>query len=148
MRQAASIALVVLGLALPRSAPARPSSVTADAMRSSSTPTVYDPIASLALSPDGRTLVAAYELGTGRVWSVRSHALVRVEKFGGSADVFPSPDGRTVAVEDLDGVELWDVHAEPFARPAVSNAKRAKHLHDPQQRGLQPRRADASHLPK
>ncbi len=65
--------------------------------------------ASLAISPDGKTLITA-EQGIVREWDAATGAAGAVHRLPGPAPVqtFLSSDGKTVAVRGADGLTLWD----------------------------------------
>jgi len=69
-------------------------------------------VASVAFSPDGKTLVTASLANNARVWDVPSgnlRTMLRGHVQGVIAVAF-SPDGKTIATGSHDGkVKLWDV---------------------------------------
>lgn len=80
-----------------------------------------DFIVNLAFSPDGQTLVSSSDDGTIRLWDTStltqkgiiaanwdSHLPYSYDAFGYQLLTF-SPHGRTLAVGNCHGVELWDV---------------------------------------
>ena len=84
--------------------------LAAPAAAPASGPPGYAPVAATALVDDGRTLVTADDLGAVRVWDVAAHVERSVRQFGG-LDIGLSPDGRTVAVARVEGIELADVRS-------------------------------------
>jgi WD40 repeat protein/transcriptional regulator with XRE-family HTH domain len=71
-------------------------------------------VLSVAFSPDGKTLAAAGDDGSVRLWDVATRRMIggplRVVANGWVSSVAFSPDGKTLATGNADdNVELWDV---------------------------------------
>jgi WD40 repeat protein len=88
-----------------------------------------DIVASVAFSPDGKTLAAGYGVGGVVLWDIQGHKRVQAEPLpvaeGPVKSVIFSPDGKTLATGygvdgGVGGVVLWDiqgytrVQAEPL----------------------------------
>ncbi|MBN3938760.1 caspase family protein, partial [Nostoc sp. NMS9] len=75
---------------------------------------------SVAISPDGQTIVSGGEDGTVRLWNFQGQPLA--EPFGGNQrrvnSVAISPDGQTIVSGGEDGtVRLWNFQGQPLAEP-------------------------------
>jgi WD40 repeat protein len=89
-------------------------------------------VSSLALSPDGRILVASYADGKVLRWSMSgggAHAVSLSDEAGGITSLAFSPNGRLLAAGGADGrVYLWSVAGWRPAAPLTGPTQRVSSL--------------------
>ncbi|MEH1845408.1 MAG: caspase family protein [Nostoc sp.] len=84
-------------------------------------------VSSVAISPDGQTIVSGGEDGRVRLWNFQGQPLAK--PFGGDQgrvnSIAISPDGQTIVSGGDDGrVRLWNFQGQPLAKPFGSHYSR------------------------
>jgi WD40 repeat protein len=70
----------------------------------------------VAFSPNGRLLATRQADGTLALWSLETRQMERRLETGGWSTAVFSPDGATLALDGLRGLELWDFAAGTLNR--------------------------------
>jgi WD40 repeat protein/energy-coupling factor transporter ATP-binding protein EcfA2 len=81
-------------------------------------------VASVAFSPDRRTLASGGDDGSIRLWDMRTNKRLTVlhdTSFTAIEAVAFSPDGKTLAAGGYNGLQLWDVRTHQPLTPPLAN---------------------------